>query len=307
VSTPSSPGSSAISCSNPDVAAVPSRVGRDGALRLAFESRDGRTVLRERRFTLPLQALEPMDLEGDGVATLLLLNPTGGILAGDRLDTDISLGPDSRVCLSTPSATRVYRSPGPPAVQRITIGVARGATLEWMPDHLIPSPGARLRQTTEIVLAPDATLLHLDAWATGRLAREEAWGFDLLDTSLLVRDEVGPLLRERCMLSGGAGWEGLGGTEGFGYVATFAAIRGGGTGKWGGDGQAWDDLARALQDDLDSAGPECRAGVTRLGRGGVLARVLCPGAPALQVCVEALWARCRRELLGLGPLRLRKL
>jgi urease accessory protein len=259
-------------------------------------------VLGARRFTLPLQALEPMDLDGDGAATLLLLNPTGGILAGDRLDTDISLGPGSRVCLSTPSATRVYRSPGPPAVQRITVGIARGASLEWMPDHLIPSPGARLRQATEIVLAPDATLLHLDAWAAGRLARGEAWGFDLLDTSLLVRDEVGPLLRERCILSGGAGWDGLGGTEGFGYIATFTIIR-----PIGCDGRTWDDLARVLQDDLASAGPECRAGVTRLGRGGVLARLLCPGAPALQACVEALWARCRRELLGLGPLRLRKL
>jgi urease accessory protein len=259
-------------------------------------------VLRERRFTLPLQALEPMDLDGDGAATLLLLNPTGGILAGDRLDTDISLGPGCRVCLSTPSATRVYRSPGPPAVQRITIGIARGATLEWMPDHLIPSPGARLRQTTEITVAPDATLLHLDAWAAGRLARGEAWGFDMLDTSLLVRDAVGPLLQERCVLSGSAGWDGLGGTEGFGYVATFAAIRPGGA-----DGRAWDDLAHALQDDLVSAGPECRTGVTRLGRGGVLARLLCPGAPALQACVEALWSRCRRELLELGPLRLRKL
>ena len=285
---------------------VPSRTGRDGGLRLAFESRDGRTVLRERRFTLPLQALEPMDLDGDGAATLLLLNPTGGILAGDRLDTDISLGPGCRVCLSTPSATRVYRSPGPPAVQRITIGIARGASLEWMPDHLIPSPGARLRQATEITLAADATLLHLDAWAAGRLARGEAWGFDLLDTSLLVRDAVGPLLHERCILSGSAGRDGLGGTEGFGYVATFAAIRATGTGG-GHAGPSWDDLALALQDDLATAGPECRAGVTRLGRDGVLARLLCPGAPALQACVEALWSRCRRDLLGLSPLRLRKL
>jgi len=50
-------------------------------LHLAFEARGGRTVLTARRFTLPLQALEPMDLDGDGVATLLLLNPTGGLLA----------------------------------------------------------------------------------------------------------------------------------------------------------------------------------------------------------------------------------
>lgn len=240
-----------------------------------------------------------MDLDGDGVATLLLLNPTGGVLAGDRLDTDIALGPGSHACLSTPSATRVYRSPGPAAVQRVAMRLARGATLEWMPDHLIPSPGARLRQSTEITLTPDATLLYAEAWATGRLARGERWSFDLLDTSLLVRDEAGPLLRERCLLEGGPPRDGLGATESFGYVATFAAIRPGGSG--------WEDLARGLGRELAGAGPECRAGVTVLSRGGVLARLLCSSAPALQAVTEKLWARCRRELLGLEPLRLRKL
>ena len=256
-------------------------------------------MLTERRFTLPLQALEPMDLDGDAVSTLLLLNPTGGLLAGDRLETEIALGPGSHVCLSTPSATRVYRSPGPVAVQRVTMDVGPGATLEWLPDHVIPSPGARLRQTTEIRLAADATLLYLDAWATGRAARGEAWGFDLLDSSLLVRDEVGPLLRERSILAGCPPRDGLGGTEGFAYVATFVALRPA--------GQGWDDLVGALQGAVRGAGDDGRAGVTMLGRGGVLARLLCPSAPALHAAVQALWATCRRRLLGLPPARLRKL
>ena len=256
-------------------------------------------MLTARRFTLPLQALEPMDLDGDGVATLLLLNPTGGLLAGDRLETDVVLGARSRVCLSTPSATRVYRSPGPAAVQRFTIEVGSGATLEWMPDHLIPSLGARLQQSTEIRLAADATLLYLDAWAVGRAARGEAWGFDLLDSSLLVRDETGPLLRDRSILNGRPPRDGLGGTEGFGYAATFLAMRPAAEG--------WEDLAGALQAAVDAAGAGGRAGVTTLGRGGVLARLLCPSAPALQAAVRALWAEGRRRLLGLPPAHLRKL
>lgn len=256
-------------------------------------------MLTGRRFTLPLQALEPMDLDGDGVASLLLLNPTGGLLAGDRLETDIVLGPGSRVCLSTPSATRVYRSPGPAAVQQVAIAVGSGATLEWMPDHLIPSPGARLQQSTEIRLAADATLLHLDAWAVGRAARGEAWGFDLLDSRLLVHDGVGPLLHERSILAGRPRRDGLGSTEGFAYVATFLAMRPAGGG--------WDDLARALQVVVDTTWTGGRAGVTTLGRGGVLARLLCPSAPSLQAAVTALWAECRRRLLGLPPARLRKL
>lgn len=256
-------------------------------------------MLTRRRFTLPLQALEPVDLDGDGVATLLLLNPTGGVLAGDRLETSIMVGQGARVCLSTPSATRVYRSPGPSAVQRLTIEVGSGAVLEWLPDHLIPSPGARLRQCTGIRLAGDATLLYLDAWATGRAARGETWSFDLLDSTLLVRDEGGPLLRERSILAGRPPRDGLGGTEGFGYVATFVAMR-----PSGGD---WGDLAGALQGDLGPLGMGGRAGVTALGRGGVLARLLCASAPALQASVQTLWATCRRRLLGLPPARLRKL
>ena len=255
-------------------------------------------MLTGRRFTLPLQALEPMDLDGDGVATLLLLNPTGGLLAGDRLETDIALGPGSRVCLSTPSATRVYRSPGPVAVQRLTIDVGAGATLEWLPDHLIPSPGARLRQATEIRLAADATLLYLEAWATGRAARGETWGFDLLDSSLLVRDGAGLLLRERAILDGRPPRDGLGATEGFAYAATFVALHP--------TGKGWEDLTRALQVDVDAVGIAGRVGVTTLGRGGVLARLLCASAPALQGAVQALWATARRWLLGLPPAHLRK-
>jgi urease accessory protein len=252
-------------------------------------------VLTRRRFTLPLQALEPVDLDGDGVATLLLLNPTGGVLAGDRLETVITLGPGARVCASTPSATRVYRSPGPDAVQRLTVEVGAGAALEWVPDHVIPSPGARLRQSAEIRLAADATLLYLDAWAVGRAARGEAWGFDRLESSLLVRDERGPVLRERSVLSGRPPLDGLGGTEGFPYIATFVAIRPA--------EESWNDLEAALRAAL-AAQP---AGVSVLGRGGVIARLLCPSAPVLQASVEALWGVCRRRLLGLAPARLRKL
>ncbi len=84
---------------------------------LGFERRGDRTVLVERRYALPLQALEVMDLEAGGAA-LMLLNPTGGVLGGDRLETRVRLGAGSRVCLTTPSATRVYRSAGAPAVHR---------------------------------------------------------------------------------------------------------------------------------------------------------------------------------------------
>ena len=256
-------------------------------------------MLIARRFTLPLQALEPMELADDGSVALLLLNPTGGILGGDRLETEVVLGAGAHVVLSTPSATRVYRSPGRPAIQRTTLTLGPGAVLEWLPDHLIPSPGARLRQVTEVAMAPEATLMLWDAWATGRAARGEAWGFDLLDSTVVARDPAGLLVRERAILSGGTRLDGPGGTEGFGYVGTLLVLRP--------ERSSWSDVADALHAALAGAAAECRAGVTTLSRGGLLVRLLAPRAPALGTALAALWATVRRTLFGLPPLDLRKL
>jgi urease accessory protein len=254
-------------------------------------------VLAERRFRLPLQALEPVDLDGSGAATLALLNPTGGVLGGDVLDTEIALGAGAHACLITPAATRVYRSAGPPAVQRFRASLGAGACLEYVPDHVIPSPGARLTQTIDVTLAPDATLLALDAWAVGRVARGETWSFDVLDAGIAVRDTHGLLFKERTLLDR-TRRDGLGGTEGFPYVATFAAFA------------PWWDGWTGLVSDLSALDLElktgARLGATALGRGGALVKLLCPSAPSLMTAAAAIWSQSRRRLLGLPALPLRK-
>ncbi len=240
-----------------------------------------------------------MDLDGTGVATLLLLNPTGGVLGGDRLETRLELGAGSHVCLSTPSATRVYRSSGPPSVQRLTARVGDGARLEYVPDHVIPSPGARLIQSVEVTLGPGAAAILCDAWSVGRAARGESWRFDLLDSGTQARDAEGLLFKDRVVLGGAQGWGGLGAAEGMAYVATIACLAPAHAGL--------DDLAVDLTGALATTVTEVKAGVTTLARGGVMARLLAPTAPALQRAVEAVWATCRMHLWGCAPAALRKM
>src|ERR1700688_4459484 len=86
----------------------PERVGRDGFLRLRFARRGASTILAQSRFSLPLQALTPLTL-ADGVSYLMLLNPTGGVLGGDHLVTEIVQEAGTHVCLTTPSATRILQ------------------------------------------------------------------------------------------------------------------------------------------------------------------------------------------------------
>jgi len=68
----------------------------------------------------------------------------------------------------------------------------------------------------------------------------------------------------------------------------------------------WEGLAAELTARAASIGG-ARVGVSALGRGGVLARVLASSAPALLEATDALWTGSRRWLYALPPLRLRKL
>jgi urease accessory protein len=239
-----------------------------------------------------------MDLDGTGASTLFLLNPTGGVLGGDRLETRVDLGAGCQVCLTTPSATRVYRSAGSPSRQHMTARVGAGARFEYMPDHVIPSPGARFIQSVDLELAPGASAVLCDAWSVGRPARGEAWAFDLLDSGVTVRDTEGLLFKDRFTLHGARGWGGLGGTEGMAYVASILCVAPVHPRLAG--------LAGALGDHLASLALDAHAGVTPLARGGVLVRVLAPSAPAMQRTIEAAWSCCREWLWTLPPRLLRK-
>jgi urease accessory protein len=240
-----------------------------------------------------------MDLDGTGTATLFLLNPTGGVLGGDHLETSVALGAGSHVCLSTPSATRVYRSRGAPAIQRVTLAVGEGARLEYVPDHLIPSPGARHVQSIDLRLAPGASAVVSDAWSAGRVARGERWLFDHLDSGIVIRDAEGLLFKDRLVLQGVKGWGTLGGAEGMAYMATVLGLAPGNA-RLG-------DLEAAITDALTRPVADTRIGVTLLSRGGVAVRILAASAPAMQEAISRAWAACRASLWNLPPQLLRKM
>lgn len=274
------------------------RVGRDGALALAFERRGGATILTERRFTLPLQALEPISLAHDGSVCLMLLNPTGGVLGGDRLETQITLGPGAHVCLTTPSATRVYRTLGPPAVQATRIRLGQGAILEYVPDHVIPHPGSVFHQSLEVEMAPGSRAIVVDAVATGRLARGERWVFGTLVSRITVTSGGGPVFLDRMSLDPSRRMPGgLGGMEGFDYLASIALFAD--------DFAGWEDAMAALGARL-AGWPSVRGGVSPMARGGCLVRFLAPSAYELTEATQSLWTLARGMLLGLPALDMRK-
>ena len=165
----------------------PERVGRDGtACGCDLRGAAGALFLEESRFTLPPQALTPLETE-DGTAYLMLLNPTGGVLGGDYLVTDIVQEAGTHVCLTTPSATRIYRTALHPAVLETAIKLGEGATLEYLPDHVIPHTGAALHQSLRIEMERGSRAIILDSFASGRVAHGGALGsFREMDSRMEV-------------------------------------------------------------------------------------------------------------------------
>ncbi len=273
--------------------ADPRRVGRDGALALRVERRGGRSVVAACRSILPLQVLAPLALP-DTAAVVSMLNPTGGLLGGDRFAIDVDVGPGAHALLTTPSASRVYRAPGAPTEQTVALRVGAGAALEWVPDHTIPYAGAAYRQAVHCELEDGGTLLLLDAFAAGRIARGEAWAFRHLESALTVRDGRGLLFHDRFVL-GARGGAGLGAAEDHPYFATLVAVADRGC-----------EAFAAAADARLAAAAGARGGAAPLARRGVVVRCLAASAPALTDLLDALWSLARRELLELPPLALRK-
>lgn len=275
------------------------RVGRDGALRLQFERRGAATVVAGCRSTLPLQVLAPLALD-DPAAIVSILNPTGGLVGGDRLSIDVNLAAGTHAVLTTPSATRVYRTDADEATQSVKLALGPRAVVEWVPDHTIPFAGSAFRQAIDVDMDATAGLILVDAFSAGRIARGEAWRFAVLESAVSIRDQYGWLLHDRFVLRGPVAkddpaWDGLGCGELHPYFASIAIVG------------AFDleQLAAEVR-RLWASGGDAWVGVAALARRGALVRCLAASAPALIDTIETCWGLGRRALLGLPPLRLRK-
>lgn len=178
----------------------------DGHLFLrAVRASDGSTALSGQSFRAPFHLSKP---NWDPVAQVLqaqVVNPTAGILEGDRLESAIEVESGAALLVTTPSASRLFRmTEGGHATCTQRYRLAKHATLEVFPEPLVPHRGSTYFQETIVEVAEASTLLLIDQLMPGRLAHGEAWAWDRLVLGLTVRHAGELILRERFDQSGEA-------------------------------------------------------------------------------------------------------
>ncbi|MDM0088641.1 MULTISPECIES: urease accessory protein UreD [unclassified Variovorax] len=135
-------------------------------LALDYSAENQRSVARFRHDG-PLRILQSLYPEGDAVCHNVLVHPPGGLVGGDTLDIAITGAPGSHGLVTTPGATRFYRSEGEAAVQRTQIRLEADARLEWLPLEALCYSGCRAENRLRMALAPGAELLGWDVSALG--------------------------------------------------------------------------------------------------------------------------------------------
>jgi urease accessory protein len=148
-----------------------------GELELVFEARDGKTVLVKGLQKPPLLFIRPFELE-PGVLTVIIVNPTAGILAGDTYKISVTLHSGARVVLLTQSATKIHKmNDGLSATQDISFQIANNSRLEYYPERTIPYALSNFKQSLNINLELGAQFGMLETWTTGRILRGERLEF----------------------------------------------------------------------------------------------------------------------------------
>jgi urease accessory protein len=164
--------------------------GWQAHLRLGFARHLDTTELTDRAHHGPLRVQRPFYPEGPGVCHVYVLHPPGGIVAGDQLSIDVSVASAAHALLTTPAATKLYRSGGARALQSQQLRVAAGARLEWLPQETIAFDGAQVDLQTKVVLSDDARFLGWEILCLGRPAAHERFEHGELRPALEIwRDD----------------------------------------------------------------------------------------------------------------------
>ncbi|MGW8246489.1 MAG: urease accessory protein UreD [Acidiferrobacterales bacterium] len=258
--------------------------GWQAQLKLFLQKQQGRTVLARRSHFGPLAVQRPFYPETDGTCHVYILHPPGGIVGGDELRIETHIDQDARCLVTTPGATKLYRSGGDVAVITNILTIAGKGSLEWMPQETIVFDGSHSVTTTDVHLQPDSEFCGWDIVCFGRPAAGEVFHNGSYRQSFRIWRDHRPIAIEANALDGGsqlltANW----GLSGYSVSGTFLFV-------------TRDTRALpALRERIENRYPDCRFSITQM-REVIVARYLGDSAEQAKALFADVWSLFRKEI-----------
>lgn len=251
------------------------------SLRLRF-ARDGAvTRLVERRHHGPLRMQKALYPEG-GICHAIVVHPPGGVVGGDTLEVDASVGAGGHALLTTPGAGKWYRANGRISRQCVQLRADAGAIIEWLPQETIVFDGAALQLEHQVDLAADACYIGLEVLCLGRRAAGETFASGSIGQHTQIRRGGSLLWWEQGVLAaGGAAMRSPLGLAGASVCATLIGVGA--------------PLPAALLAQIRALDPALAASQRK---SVVVARLLGDDSEAARAVMTAAWQLLRPHLLG---------
>ena len=258
------------------------------ALSLDYLNEDQRSVARYQH-NGPLRILKSLYPEGDAVCHNVLVHPPGGLVGGDTLDMKVTVGPGAHGLVTTPGATRFYKSEAGLATQQVHARLEDGARLEWLPLEAIAYNQCDALNQAVFDLAPGAEMMTWDITALGLPAAHQPFEHGTFRQHL----EIPGIWLERGTLNGAdTRWMnsplGLAGQR---CMATLVFASG--------SALASERLERGLtraRELLEAHSLRLQAGVTCAHPQVMVLRVLAPVTEHALQLLKQVWAVWRREM-----------
>ena len=106
--------------------------GWHAALQLDYQRKADRTDVAHVH-NGPLRVLKSLYPEGPEICHTVFVHPPSGLVGGDRIDIRLTVNPQAHALITTPGATRFYRTEMGLASQEVFAKVCHNARLEWLP------------------------------------------------------------------------------------------------------------------------------------------------------------------------------
>ncbi len=274
--------------------------GKNGVFEATLAREQGGETRLLREYTkVPYHLSGTLDTDpADGLTTLCLQEPTGGVAQGDRHSIDVTARDRARAHVTTQSATKVHSMHANYAHLDATLTAGPDAHLEYLPGPTIVNENARCLQTVSVDLDPSAVVIVGDVLVPDGLSGHDPFSFDHYSSRVEARCGGDLVCADTVDLQPAAGSPDdlatMAGHSVVGSLYVFAPA------------VDADGLSAAIHDRVASDGATA-AGVSALADGaGVSVRVLGTRSADVVGTVTAAWDETRQHTLGVGAPRDRR-
>ena len=244
----------------------------------------GKTVLSRNLHQGPLMVQKPFYPEK--CCHVYMLHPPGGIAGTDSLKFDCIVEPNCHVLVTTPGATKFYKTDGQISEFNQVFKLNNGASLEYLPSQNIFYKGTHTKVNTSFYLEQNAKFAFRDVSKCGMKDEENPFLDSSFFNTIKIYQDNTLVLKETCFIEGMEDFKALAAIFNHPYIGTFICNK------------VSEETLSKLQNLLDLNAYQASIGMVD---NFLIARFLGDDNQSIENTIVEIWKTVREEVIGLPP------